>query len=39
MLEKYGKRLNAAPLRIQLSNIKPNIKKVCKEKRKRHSWR
>jgi hypothetical protein len=30
---KYRKRLNAAPdLRIQLSNIKPHIKRICKEK-------
>jgi hypothetical protein len=32
---KYRNRLNvASDLRMQLSNIKPNIKRICEEKRK-----
>uniref|UniRef100_K7G4R7 DUF4371 domain-containing protein n=1 Tax=Pelodiscus sinensis TaxID=13735 RepID=K7G4R7_PELSI len=35
MKTKYRNRLNAAPdMRIQLSSIKPNIKRICQEKKK-----
>jgi hypothetical protein len=35
---KYRNRLNAASdLRIQFSNIKPNIKRICEQKKKNHS--
>jgi hypothetical protein len=35
---KYRNRLLAAPdLRIQLSNIKPSIKRICDEKKENHS--
>uniref|UniRef100_K7G7S0 HAT C-terminal dimerisation domain-containing protein n=1 Tax=Pelodiscus sinensis TaxID=13735 RepID=K7G7S0_PELSI len=38
MKTKYRNRLNAVPdMRIQLSSIKPNIKRVCQEKKKNHS--
>uniref|UniRef100_K7FW21 DUF4371 domain-containing protein n=1 Tax=Pelodiscus sinensis TaxID=13735 RepID=K7FW21_PELSI len=37
MKTKYRKRLNATPdMRIQLSSIKPNIKRSCQEKKKNH---
>uniref|UniRef100_K7EX73 HAT C-terminal dimerisation domain-containing protein n=1 Tax=Pelodiscus sinensis TaxID=13735 RepID=K7EX73_PELSI len=38
MKTKYRNRLNAAPdMRIQLSSIKSNIKRICQEKKKNHS--
>uniref|UniRef100_K7GDR9 DUF4371 domain-containing protein n=1 Tax=Pelodiscus sinensis TaxID=13735 RepID=K7GDR9_PELSI len=38
MKTKYRNRLNAVPdMRLQLSSIKPNIKRICQEKKKNHS--
>uniref|UniRef100_K7FP96 DUF4371 domain-containing protein n=1 Tax=Pelodiscus sinensis TaxID=13735 RepID=K7FP96_PELSI len=38
MKTKYKNRLNAVPdMQIQLYSIKPNVKRICQEKKKNHS--